>query len=196
MENERANIPPGIGPKLPDPPPVKPMTQPLGKRESIIIGAAALLLVALGAWFILFVLGAARSPVQAVQQQAGEGYELEEPLVQVSLPGEGQRSVLFYVSNGQLACALLQHRAGGYKVLDVSGHLPLSGPGKDGIWQLSSLQGADKEFLVFGLLYDVALTGVTVDGNPAVVVTVGKYRCWYYLGQGSMSVSSESVVYK
>jgi hypothetical protein len=196
MDSSYTHMPPVSGPKLPEPPLLKPEPRPLGKREGVLIATAGALILALAAWFALFALGSARTPAQAVGRFAGEAYALEEELVQLSLPGDGQRSVLFYISGGQLACALLQRKASGYRLLDASGFLPLSGAGKQGAWQLSGLQGAEKEYLVFGLLYDAALTAVAVNGSPAVVVSVGKYRCWYYFGQGGLSVGSESIIYK
>ncbi len=189
---ERRAVPPGIGPRLPEPEPPAPKFRIAG-RENLIIGAAGLLLVALAVWFIAFAIGAGRTPAQAVARVLEEGFTVQEELVQVSLPGEGERSVYFFISSDQLACAVLQRKASGYKVLNVSGHLPLAGGDKPGIWMAPSL-GGNEEFFVYGLLYNAS--AVDVNGNPAVVVNAGPYRCWYYLGEGPLTINSESVVYR
>ena len=66
---------------------------------------------------------------------------------------------------------------------------------KDGMWAAGNLDG-NQQYLVFGLLYNDALRGVEVDGQPAVVVDDGMYRCWFYYGEGLMAFNSESVVYR
>lgn len=195
MDKNQTGIPPGITPKLPDPPPIQPQ-KGLTRRESFIMAGAAVLLVALAVCFVVFALSAGRSAADAVARQGGSVYALQEEIVQVSLPGEGQRSVLFYISDDQLACALLEKRASGYHLVNASGHLPLTSADKPGIWMASGLQSDKKEFFVFGLLYDDALTAVEVDGMPATVVDNGLYRCWFYYGESVTSINSESVVYK
>lgn len=225
MERERSGsgIPPVTPPpvKLPEQPqPAPPKKPKLSAQSILIIGVAGVLLAVLATCFIVFALGAAQTPAQAVAKAAGEGFNVQRELVQVSLaqvsatpdpPAAdpsgseeaagpvtsklGERSVYFFVSNEQLACALLERKASGYKVRDVSGHLPLTGEGKPGIWMLSGFSGTN-EYLVFGLLYDTTKTKVEVDGNPAVIVDTGRYRCWYYLGTGATAINSESVVFK
>lgn len=195
MDNDNMGVPTGVGPRLPDPAPPAEKSLKLTRRETLISAVAGLLLVALATWFIVFTITAGQAPAVAVGRAADEGFAVQEEIVQVSLPGSGQRSVYFYISSDQLACALLQRRPGGWRVLDISGHLPLSSKDKPGIWMASGLQTGQREFFVFGLLYDKALTGVTVNGEEAVVVSSGPYRCWYYYGAGSASINSESVVY-
>lgn len=189
-------IPPGIAPKLPEvaPAPLKSKVS-FSKRELLIGGAAAVLLVALAVWFVIFAVGAGRTAAQTVQNSAPEGYTLQEPIVQVGLPGSETRSVLFYVSNNGLACALLEHKASGYKLLDTFGHIGLAGTG-EGEWNLTSLSGGNREMFLFGILYDEGLSTVEVNGSPAVVVNSGDYRLWYYIAEGSESINRNSVYYR
>ncbi|MDL2293503.1 hypothetical protein LJC60_02615 [Ruminococcaceae bacterium OttesenSCG-928-D13] len=205
--------PPGV--KLPEQQPSQPLQPKKSKfsRQSLaIMAAAGLLIVVMITVFIVFVVNAGRSPMQAVRAALKEDFSFHQELVQVSLspkvtdpdPGSedgptvtvfpGERSVYFFVSNEQLACALLSRRATGYEVQDVAGHLPLTGDGKDGIWMATG--GTGTEYLVFGLLYNPDKTKVEVEGKPAVVVDTGRYRLWYYINTGSMAINSESVVYK
>lgn len=193
MDKDRNSVPPEITPKLPDPAPLRPK-KGLTARETLIVAVGGVALVALATCFIVFALGAGRSAAETINRQAGSVYAVQEEIVQVSLPGDGQRSVLFYISDDQLACALLEHRPSGYRLLEASGHLPLTSTDKQGIWMASGMTNDRKEFFVFGLLYDSALSGVEVDGVPATVVDTGLYRCWYYYGD-SVTINSESVVY-
>jgi hypothetical protein len=193
---------------MPEPQPSAPQpSRRLGLYRDRALAGAAVLVVALAIWLILFALGAARTPAQAVARSLGDSFTLQEELVQISLtrvpeaggeadspPQKGERYAYFFISNEQLACALLQRGAAGYKVLDINGHLPLTGDGKPGIWMGSAASAT--EYMVFGLLYDTALSAVEVEGHRAIMVDTGRYRCWYYLGQGSMTINSESVVYK
>ncbi|MGD9559252.1 MAG: hypothetical protein AB7V55_01420 [Oscillospiraceae bacterium] len=194
MDNERSGVPSGIAPKLPEPPPAA-AKKGLTRRENLIVAVACVLLAALATWFIVFALGADRTAAEAVNRQAGSVYAVQQEIVQVSLPGDGRRSVLFYISGEELACALLERGASGYRLVNATGHLPLTSSDKEGIWMASGMTSDKKEFLVFGLLYDDALTAVEVDGMPATVVDNGMYRCWYYYGD-SVTINSESVVYK
>lgn len=195
MDKDQPAVPPGIGPKLPDPPPLQ-VPKKLTKREIIIGAAGVVIILVLAVCFVLFALGAARTPVQVVNQHAGDLFGVQEEIAQVSLPGEGERSVLFYISDDALACALLERSASGYRLLDASGHLPLAASNKEGIWMASGLKSEMKEFFVFGLIYDKTLHSVEVDGQAATVVDNGTYRCWYYFGASVTSINSESVVYK
>lgn len=201
MDKERAGapmgmpqtVPPGIAPKLPDPAPLQPK-KGLSNRELLLVGVAGVLIVALATWFIVFALSAAKTPQQAID---GEGsYPVQQAIVQVSTPGEGERYLNFYISGDVLACALLQRGAGGYKVLDVAGDLALTSAGKQGIWMPFGLKTDRNEYYLVGLIYDSSVTSVEVDGVPAVVVDNGVYRCWYFQGEGSMTINSESVVFK
>ncbi|NLW78754.1 MAG: hypothetical protein GXY32_05010 [Ruminococcaceae bacterium] len=195
MDKDAPTVPPGIGPKLPGPPPLQPQ-KTLSKREIIIIAIGGAAIVVLAVLFILFAVGAARTPVQTVNQQAGELFAVQEEIAQVGLPGAGERSVMFYISDDALACALLERSAAGYRLVDASGHLPLSSSNKPGIWMASGLKSELKEFFVFGMIYDKTLHTVEVDGQPATVIDNGTYRCWFYYGASVTSINSESVVYK
>lgn len=219
MDNrDNRGVPPDIRPKLPEQQPMQPRKKPgLTSQAVVIIGAAGVLIAILATWFIVFALGAGKTPAQAVAKNLPEGFTLQEELIQVSLTqvvtapeptaddsGEtaaapkaakgGERSVYFFISNEQLACTLLERKAGGYKVGEIAGHLPLTGDGKPGIWMGTA--ATSQEYLVFGLLYDGGLSKVEVEGKPAVIIDTGRYRCWYYLGEGSMTINSESVVFK
>ena len=194
MEQEKKNVPTGISPKLPEPPsPVK--SKPVIKRDTALAGLAGVLLLAVAAWFIIFAARAGRSPAQVINESGDELFVVQKEIAQVSLPGEDERSVLFYVSGDALACALLQRTASGYHVLETSGHLPLDAQDKQGIWMAATLKGNKKEFLVFGLLFGDDMSTVKVDGEQATVLDTGEYRCWFYYGEGLMSINSESVVY-
>ena len=194
MEKEHSSVPPGIGPKLPEQAPA-PKRRPV-RRETALLAAAALLLVVLATWFIVYAMGSARTAEQTVNQQvADDTYKVQQEIAHLALPGAAQRSIYFYISSDALSCALLERGGGGYKLLTVGGHMALTAPGKDGAWAVASLDG-NQQYLVFGLLYDKSLHGVEVDGQPAVVVDNGTYRCWYYYGEGLMSMSSESVIYR
>lgn len=195
MDKDTPTVPPGIAPKLPDPPALQPKKM-LSKREIIIIAVGAAAIVVLAVLFILFALGAARTPTDVVNQQAGELFGVQEEIAQVGLPGPGERSVMFYISDDALACALLERSASGYRLVDASGHLPLASSDKPGIWMASGLKSELKEFFVFGMIYDKTLHSVEVDGQAATVVDTGTYRCWFYYGASVTSINSESVVYK
>ncbi len=174
----------------------QPAKKAAGGYDRILAVVAGILLVAIATWFAVFALRAGRSAAEVVNASADDLYAVQQEIVQVGVPGETEREVLFYVSEDALACALLSRGAGGYKLVTAAGHLPLTASGKQGIWMATSVPSDAKEFLVFGLLFDEELSSVEVDGVPAVVVDTGEYRCWYYLGAGNMSINSESVVYR
>ncbi len=212
MDNERKGVPPQAPPQITaqqagrmQEPSSGRASEPQGggveakkktpAREAMLLSVVVVLLLALATWFIVFALGSGKTPSQAVAEAAEAGFGVQEELVRVSLPGQGERSLFFYISDDELACAILQRGAGGYDVLDISGHLPLTSNDRAGVWMAASMPSSADEYLVFGLLYDPELSSVEVDGIPAVVINTGVYRCWYYLGEGNISINSESVVY-
>lgn len=191
MANEN-NTPPSI--RLPENDP--PLRGRSIRRDTVIAGAAVVLLVGIAIWFATFAVMAAQTPRQLIDRREGaDGLTVQEEVAMVSLPAMGQRSVLFYLSGDQLACALLEHKASGYRVLETAGTLPLTSADKPGIWMTSGMQSSQKEFFVFGLLYDPGLNEVRVNGERAALVDNGVFRCWYYYGAGPVSINSESVVY-
>lgn len=196
MDKDKPNQPPM--PKLPDPePPVPPAKHSFfTKREKLIVGVAGVLVVVLLALFIAMMLQAGRTPRQAVDAFAGEDLAVQEEIVMVSLPDGSQRTAYFYISGDKLACALLSRGMGGYKVDYAGGDLRLTAPtgaANKGIWKML---GTDKtDFFVFGLVYDDTVKGVKVNGQHAVLVDNGTYRCWYFYTPEAMSIDSESVVY-
>lgn len=199
MDRERMDVAAGPGGRIPMPelPEEKPKQAPRRNLRDLAIAAVCgVLALALGIGFLVFALQAGKTPQQAVAAAAGEEFVMQEEIVRVSLPGAGERSVMFFISNDQLACALLERRASGYRVESVSGHLPLTSLDKPGIWMASNTQGGQSSYLVFGLLYSASLSQVEVNGQQAVIVDTGMYRCWYYYGEGSTTINSESVVYR
>ena len=193
MDKEKAAQPPM--PKLPEPPPAPAALKKGGltRREKLIAGVAGLALAALGVLFVVLLLRSGRTPRQAVDAFAGEELAVQEEIIMVSLPQNSQRNVYFYISDDKLACALLSHSVAGFTVDDAGGSLRLTGTGSPGIWKM--LGTGNKDFFVFGLLYDERMNTVTVNGQSAVVVDNGTHRCWFYYAADGMSIDSESVVY-
>lgn len=189
-------VPPGISPKLPESPagPAKSKMQSFTKREMLLGTVAIILLLALGIWFVIFALGSARTPSQTVERYAEEGFVFQESIIQVGLQGDDDRSALFYISENKLACALLERSASGYHLVDTFGRLGLTG-NQEGSWNISSLSGGKREIFLFGIIYDKQYTGVKVNGSTAIVVDTGKYRLWYFIAEGNVSISDGSVTY-
>lgn len=200
MDNENMGMPSGIGPRLPDPERPTPDKAKKGfaltKRETVLLGAAGVIVVAIIVWFVIFMMTAGQPPKEAVVRAAGDEFAFQEELMMAKLPGSAEKYAYFYISGDQLACAVLGRGASGYKMENVTGHLPLSSTEKPGVWMLTTHRGSQNEFFVFGLLYDKALTTVTVEGEAATVIDNGVYRMWYYYGAGVGSINSESVIYR
>ena len=164
------------------------------KREKLIMGVAAALALVLTGLFLLLLIQAGRTPQQALDVYAGGELAVQEDIVMVSFPNDPQRSAYFYISGDKLACALLNRGMSGYKVEHAGGGLRLTGTETQGIWKM--LGSDKKDFFVFGLLYDNAVKSVKVNGQKAVLVDNGMYRCWFYYAADAMSIDSESVVYQ
>lgn len=195
MDKERMGtaqgVPPGIGPKLPEPTPLQPR-RGVTKREKLIMGGAGALVVVLLVWFISFMVSAGKSPAAAIEGYAAD-LPYQQHVVQVSVDGAGERYLHFFLSGDQLACALLERGAGGYRVLDAAGGLALTSSTESGIWMPLAISRS--EYFIIGLVYG-GEGSVEVGGVPAVTVDNGVYRCWYYRGEGPMTINSGSVVFK
>lgn len=185
-----------------EPPAPQAQPQPLPKQEEskrlklgkelLVAAVAVVLLLAVAAGFVVFALSAGRSPREVVDRGAIETAAVQEEVAMVSLPANGEKYAYFYISEGGLSCALLKRNASGFKLVDTAGEIALSNPSKPGAWE-ASLQGDKKSFFVFGIIYDDAIRRVEVDGQPAMVVDTGEYRCWYFYSQETLSIKSESV---
>ncbi len=157
------------------------------------MAAAGVLLAVLATWFITFALSAARPSHQLLSEHSA-GLAVQEDILTLSVKGDTERYLQFYISGDALACALLERGAGGFVVNDVAGGLALTSSEAQGIWMPFGLNNDDEYFIV-GLVYDDAVRKVQVEGMPTVLVDNGVYRCWYYQGEGTMSINSQSVVY-
>ena len=192
LEREQGQTP--LTQRTPEQTPQKTEKRFFTKRESIIMGVSFVLVLILVVCGVLMMLSASRTAPQAVNRAVEEDLRVQESVIQLSLLGDDTRSVLFYISADEMACAILKRGAAGYKLVDAGGHLPLTSEDKLGIWK--TLGSGKKEIFVFGMLYSPTVQNVLVDGMPAVIVNTGQYRCWYYYAAGSTSINSESVVYQ
>lgn len=191
-----AGVTPVMPQDMPQPPAPDKEPKRLSRRELLIILCAAFLLVILAVCFILYAVSAGHAPKQVVNNGTDPIHHVQEELMQVSLPGTGERSAYFYLSGDGLACAVLQRSGGGYRLITALGSVPLAAEDMPGVWMLSDLKSGKTEYLVFGVLYDPDLSEVEVDGMPAVVINTGQYRFWYYLVEGNVSINSESIAYR
>lgn len=196
MDKDKPNQPPK--PKLPEPEPLAPPVKAsfFTKREKLIMGVAGVLVVVVLVVFIVLLLQAGRTPRQVVDAFGGEELAVQEEIVMVSLPDGSQRTAYFYISGDKLACALLSRGMGGYRVEHAAGDLRLTaatGSTNKGIWKM--LGSGNTDFFVFGLVYDDTVKDVKVNGQNAVLVDNGTYRCWFFYTSEAMSIDSESVVY-
>ena len=194
MDNDRPTMPPGAGPKQPEPPPAKPDNS-FTRREMVITGVGGVLVVLLGVLLIVFMLSAGRGTTEVIDGHT-DTYKVTQEIARIGVPGGAERSLVFYVSGESMAVALLERGTTGYSVVDVGGGLALTQSGKDGIWMPFALAGNKEEYFLVGMVYNSEVQAVLVDGQPAVLVDDGLYRCWYYRGEGNMTINSESVEFR
>lgn len=194
MDNDRPMTPPGMGPKQTEPQPPKSDTS-FTRREMVLAGVGGVLVVVLAVLLIVFMITAGRGYTEIIDSHT-ETYKVTQEIARIGVPGGGERSLVFYVSGETMACALLERGATGYSVVDVGGGLALAQSGKDGIWMPFALAGNKQEYFLVGMVYDDAVQAVLVDGQPATLVDDGLYRCWYFRGEGNMTINSESVEFR
>lgn len=178
------------------PAPVQPHTKKLlnGERIALLVSGALLLVVAV--LLVVFVASSGRSAAAVVNQKAsGLPLGVQQEIVQVSIPGMPNHSVLFYLSEEGMAGAVLQRDFSGYKALTLAGSLSMEPDGEKGRWATSGEYFNGRSYFVYGVLLDDKTRGVEVNGNPAVLVDTGEYRCWFYVGSGTLSIKSNSVKY-